>query len=582
MIDLKFSEILQLNRSIAAGLSSEKYKIAILSNISLFQIKTILEYFLRREGIHAEVEFGDFDNIIQDSRKFAAHDLVIVFWELANMVDGLQYKANLMDSRTLDLFLSQRKAEIDLVINTLGNSSLVLFNSFSTMVFNYDKLSEDNFDYLAVKLNQHLLNSMSTHANISRIDIEKIIAGISVDKSINLRHFYSSKTLYSLEFYKAYSLCIKPIVLAASGKAKKVLVFDCDNTLWRGIIGEDGFDGIDMSEDSANGAIFSEIQAIALSFNRHGVLLALCSKNNARDVEQVLHNHPDMKITNNHLSAKEINWNNKADNLRAIASSLNIGVDSLVFIDDSSFEVDSIKTMLPEVAVFQVPQKIVLYPQLLRNIGNLFFNISPSEEDLKRTRMYAEQVKRKKAKDFFVNIEDYLSSLELGLNIYIDNEEHLNRIAQLTQKTNQFNLTTKRYTAAECQRFISASNFRVIYFNTRDKFGDYGVTGLAIIRLDGKVEAHIDTFLLSCRIIGRNIELAFIDFLIPYLQDNKCMVVRAEYNKTAKNEQVGDLYDRLGFRLVADKGVSKSYSLDIGTFRKSQIDYIQVNYEGKN
>jgi FkbH-like protein len=575
--NLKYSEILEENKRLENRLKGNRYEITILSNIITHQLNEILEYHLRTEDINARAQSGDYDNIVQDSEKIKNSNLVIIFWELANIVDGLQHKANLMNDDEIETLLSKMKAEIDFVLMNLKEVSLVIFNKFSSLIFDHENIKKNNLDKVCAKLNEYLEQKASS--NIMLIDIDKVIANISVQKCVDFRYYYSSKALYTIEFYKNYAEYIKPIILAANGKAKKVLVFDCDNTLWKGVIGEDGFDGVEMSNRTERGVVFEEVQHLALELEKRGILLGLCSKNNLRDVNEVIADHPDMEIRDKHITIKKINWDDKATNLEAIANELNVGLDSLVFVEDSDFEADYIKRLLPQVTVLQVPKKLHEYPKMIREHMCLFFNLSESSEDMRKTEIYGQQTKRRQEKSKFSNLDDYLKSLELKLKIYLDDKSIIPRMSQMTQKTNQFSLTTKRYTEADIEKFVAGDQYNVLAFNVRDKFGDCGITGLCIIELDHKnKKANIDSFLMSCRIIGRNVEFCAFDLFMEYLKQREVGFVEAQYIKTIKNQQVEDFYERLGFILEKDSGNEKSYQLQLSQYMPKNLDYIGVSY----
>ena len=302
-----------------------------------------------------------------------------------------------------------------------------------------------------------------------------------------------------------------------TGKAKKAIIFDCDNTLWKGILGEDGFDGIDMSVHSKIGSMYHEVQNMAVWLSRHGVLIGLCSKNNPEDVAEVIEKHPDMALKNDHIVVSEVNWNDKASNLRAIAEELNIGVDSLVFVDDSSFEINLIREQLPQVVCMQVPEAIYDYPAQLAEIINTYFYFSDSKADLDKTNQYKQQAQRNQSKRQFGDIESYLKSLEMEVEFHVGDVTEIERVAQLTQKTNQLNLCTNRYTDAQIEAIKDSDNKGYISLSVKDKFGDSGLTGVAVVSFaDGKGE--IMDFLMSCRVMGRNIEYVFMDFIMAYLR----------------------------------------------------------------
>lgn len=574
-MELKYSEILRLNKELGNNLKSNSYSITVLSNIIVHQIKEILEYLLRKEDINANVKFGDYDNIVQDSHKYKDSNAVIVFWELCNIIDGFQYKIELLPNNQFDAILEKTKSEIDLVLKNLEKTSLVLFNTFTSILFSFSNIKKNNLDKLADLLNQYLENRIP--ANVKLVELEKVIANVGLEKSLELRYYYSSKVLYTVDFFKAYAEYVKPYFMSANGKAKKALIFDCDNTLWKGILGEDGFDNIEMSTATKDGAIFAEIQSIALALNRQGILIGLCSKNNPGDVDEVIKTHPDMQLREEHITINKSNWSDKVSNLKEIANELNIGLDSLVFIDDSSFEVNLIKEQLPEVTVLQVPERLYEYPKIFRENVGLFYNLSLTDEDQKKIEMYKHQVKRETVKKEFTDIQDYLASLALKMIIFENDESIIPRMSQMSQKTNQFNLTTKRYTEGDIQYFINDPNSDIYAFSVSDKFGDSGVTGLCIVTSNGSNKtAEIDTLLMSCRIIGRSIEYVFIDYIMDMFKEKKINVVKAKYIKTQKNEQVKKFYDKCSFVLSKSSDSITNYYLDINNYVPKQINYIEV------
>lgn len=575
MRNLKYSEILRLNKELCRGFKSNSYQIAILSNITINLIKEILEYSLRSESINPNIKIGDYNNIIQDSARYNASNMVIIFWELCNIIDGLHFKIEFFNNAQLEEIIKEIKLEIDLVFKNLEKTPLVLINKFTPLPFSGSNLKISNLERLAIRLNRHLEDKKSE--NVKLIDLEKAIARIGIERSIDLRYYYSSKALYTIDFFKVYTGHIKPIIAAANGKSKKAIIFDCDNTLWKGILGEDGFDNIEMSLKTSDGAIFSEIQNIALALSKQGILIGLCTKNNYGDVVEVINSHPDMQLRNEYIAIKKINWSDKAANLREITQELNIGLDSLVYVDDSAFEINLVKQQLPEVTILQVPQELHDYPRLMRENLGLFYNLSLTKEDSRKIEMYRQHVKRKNVKNVFSNIEDYLFSLQLRVVIYADDKSIISRMSQMSQKTNQFNLSTKRYTERDIRIFVTNDDSEVFAFSVSDKFGDSGVTGLCIVNFDYKTqEADIDTLLMSCRIIGRNVEYVFMDYLIDFMKGEDIKTISARYIKTPKNEQVREFYDQCSFSLVKSTGSVRHYSLDLSRYQPKKINYIEV------
>ena len=575
---MKYSHILKENSRLEYMVNNEKYSIHVLSNIIVNQLGEILEYFLRDRSIPGKVSFADYDNIIQASQKSNKYDAIIIFWEISNYIEGFQYQAEIITKDKLMEIEKKIINEMELVFESLKNSSLVLFNRFSSMIFSHTNPFCNELEEMVNRLNNYI--DKKNLDNFYFIDIDKAIATVGVSNSVDFRYYYSSKALYTIAFFKDYTNLVLPFFLAVSGKKKKAIIFDCDNTLWRGVVGEDGFDNINLSPNDPVGKIYHEIQSLALSLKNQGIILGICSKNNLTDVERVLNDHSDMLIRNKDLVIKKINWNDKASNLKEISEELNIGLDSIVFIDDSDFEIELVKQKLPQVTTLKVPSKIYEYPHMIRNAQNLFFDISKSNEDQNKTEMYKQQTLRKNAEKNSSNIEDYLLSLALKIRVFFDDKSLVTRMAQMTQKTNQFNLTTNRYTEADLLNFVMKDDFKVICISVSDKFGESGVTGLCILKLDkNKKVAKIDTFLMSCRIIGRNIEYAFMDKIIYLLKKENFFEVYANFKQTMKNDQVSKFYDNCGFKLLDTNDNFKSYSIIINDYKYRDIQYIETSYE---
>ncbi len=575
---MKYIDIIKQNKLLSKQLPEPKYKILIMSNVTNHFLTAIIEYTLRVHAIPAVAKTGGYDTIVQDSESTCDSDLIIIFWEIGNIMDGFQYKSDILSDEQLESIIEKVELEIDLVFQNLSKIPIVLINRFTAMPFVSHSIGNSNLEMVANRLNEYLENNLTKYIKI--IDIEKVFAIIGLKKCIDLRHFYSSKALYTIYFYRAYAEYIKPLILSANGKAKKALIFDCDNTLWKGILGESGFNEIEMSPSTKDGLIFNEIQSIALALNRQGVLLGLCSKNNFADVKEVLTSHPDMLIREENLAIQKVNWEDKVSNLKNIARDLNIGLDSLVFIDDSTFEINLVKEQLPEVEVLQVPEKLSEYPSLIRNSMGLFYHLSQTAEDKKKTLMYKQQALRTSDRKGYNGVEDFLRALKLKIVIFQDNAALIPRMSQMTQKTNQFNLTTRRYTERDLDDLIQDPNSIVIAASVSDKYGDSGITGLCIARIDVQEKrSEIDSFLMSCRIIGRNIEYAIMDALINKLKKRGIRFIDAKYVKTPKNNIVEKFYDNCSFTPSKVLEGNKEYIFDIERDCMKQIGYIEVNYE---
>ena len=358
------------------------------------------------------------------------------------------------------------------------------------------------------------------------------------------------KQPYTGAFWSVLGGHLADVVLREKTPSPKCLVLDADNTLWGGVIGEDGIGGIELSS-AFPGIAFQEFQRVLKGLRNRGVLLAVASKNNREDVLEVFRNHDDMVLSVDDIAVWRVNWAPKSQSIREIAAELNIGEDSLVLIDDSHYELAEVHASLPHVRCLQVPEEIAELPSLLPDSG-LFRNMRTSTEDLKRTEMIlAEQARKDQGSS--MTREEFLASLGLVVDYFEVADEHVGRVAQLTNKTNQFNLTTIRRSEADIRALMASGDHLVRAIRVADKFGDYGLVGVAVLHREDDAW-DIETLLMSCRVLGRGIETAFIARLVDDVRAAGAERVTAGYVPTAKNVIVADLYPRHGF---SDQGAGR-------------------------
>ena len=382
---------------------------------------------------------------------------------------------------------------------------------------------------------------------------------------IGRERFYSPKMWYfgSLPFSRQGELLLAREVLRVErilrGERKKCLVLDLDNTLWGGVSGEDGIEGISLASFGM-GAQYRDAQRVAKELSQQGVLLAIASKNNREDALRPFREHPHMLLKEEDFVKIKADWNPKPSNIEAIAQELSIGLDSLVFIDDNPLEREAVKLALPEVAVPDFPDGDAWrLPAFMKQVARTYFTaLRLGEEDVRKTEMYRTEAKREAAARLsaHLSLDDYLASLEMKLRFYRlgPHAEEIPRAAQLTQKTNQFNVTARRYTEADIAAMAGDRCVRVWMAELRDRFGDYGRICLVIARLNAaevadEPTATIDTFLMSCRAMGRQAEDAVLGCVERSLAGEGVTAIRGEYRETNKNEPVREFWDKMGYEL---------------------------------
>jgi FkbH-like protein len=345
-----------------------------------------------------------------------------------------------------------------------------------------------------------------------------------------------------------------------AGKIAKAIAVDLDDTLWGGVIGEDGFHGIKIGREYP-GAAYRDVQRALLDLRQRGILLAVCSKNNPADAMEVLERHPEMLLRPEHFAAMRIDWNDKAGNLRELAAELNIGLEAVAFLDDNPVERQQVRAAAPEVHVIDLPDDPMRFARAIRE-APVFERLSLSAEDLQRGDMYRGQRERLKLESSATSREDFYRSLDQRAEIGRVSAATLARVAQLTQKTNQFNLTTRRYSEQQIAAIADSPEWRVYWIRVRDRFDDNGLVGVAIMGLEDAAW-RIDTLLLSCRVIGRTVETAFLAHLVEEAAAAGARAIEGWYLPTNKNAPASDFYPNHGFRLAETKDCGTRWALDV-------------------
>ena len=397
------------------------------------------------------------------------------------------------------------------------------------------------------EFNARLKRLAQSDRRFTCIDYADLVMETGFERWFDPRLWYLAKMRLSPAAAESLAERVGSFLTASRGLTRKCLALDLDNTLWGGVAGEDAPEKIRLDVDGP-GAAFHDFQKALLRLSRKGILLAVCSKNYPEFSMEIIEKHPRMVLRKDDFAAIRINWENKSDNLRSIARELNIGLDSFVFLDDNPREREEIRKILPEVAVPELPSDPVYYAGFLKKVEWNYFNLlSITEDDLRRTRQYREQSARREEEGKFGSLEAFYHSLDIRVSVVrlAKGSPNVERVSQLTQKTNQFNLTTRRYSIPEIAGMLDREDrVGVYYLEMRDKFGDYGIVGVIILKdTDGRT--LIDTFLLSCRVIGKKAENVFLSCA---LRDwGRTGEVEGVFIPSAKNRLVSGLYPGLGF-----------------------------------
>ncbi len=415
---------------------------------------------------------------------------------------------------------------------------------------NYGLKTSCSFAFQLLRLNYLLSEGCQQFKNVYLIDLNVIQSEVGRRIFHDEKLYYIAKMPVSTEALPMVAKSVLDTVVALTGRMKKCVILDLDNTLWGGVIGDDGMDGIQIGELGL-GHAFTEFQMWLKELKNRGIILAVCSKNNEDTAKEPFLKHPEMVLRMEDISLFVANWDDKATNIRAIQKTLNIGMDSIVFLDDNPFERNLVKSLIPDITVPELPEDPAQYLSYLKGL-NLFETVSYSEEDRDRTRQYQAEISRTALQQQFGTFDEYLESLEMKAVAAPFDSFHYPRIAQLTQRSNQFNLRTVRYTEAEIEAIAQDDSHLTLYFTLKDKFGDHGLISVVILDKQDADTLFVSEWLMSCRVLKRGMEEFIVNKIVETAQKNGFRHIRGEYIPTPKNAMVKDLYENLGFQRIAE------------------------------
>ncbi len=432
---------------------------------------------------------------------------------------------------------------------------------FQSLLGNNEHRHSRSAQSLVWKVNQQLRSLADSHG-VHLISVDTFAAAAGVTTWHDEALWHRSKQEIHPRVAHLYGDHVGRLLAAIRGRSRKCLVLDLDNTLWGGVIGDDGVAGIAIGQGSAVGEAHLAFQRYAMELARRGVILAVCSKNDEANALEAFDKHPDMLLRRRDIACFVANWGDKATNLRHIAQRLNIGIDSLVFADDNPFERNLIRQELPEVAVPELPEDPAGFAACVAAAG-YFEALGVTDEDEERTAQYRANAEREQLRESVTDMTAYLSSLRMELQYKPFDRIGLPRIVQLINKTNQFNLTTRRYTEPEVERLLTDDAALHLQFRLLDRFGDNGVIALVIGRLNGQREMVLDTWLMSCRVLGRQVESATLNVVAARAREAGARVLVGIFKPSAKNGMVKDHYAKLGFEPAADGDGDTTWRLSL-------------------
>ena len=566
----------ELKKNARKNVDSKEIRLAVVGNCATQFFSTTIQGYAKLEGINLSVFDADYNQIdvqLLDSTSEVYNynpDSILVWLATDKLYEEF-----------LDTPIAERSEFANLVIKKIeyywglinnNSKARILQPNFTEIddkaLGQYSCKVKTSFIYQIRKLNYLLEEAIGNRNDVYPIDLFSIQVQEGQARFYDASLYFNAKMTISMDSLPAVAKAVVDVIKAMEGKIKKCVILDLDNTLWGGVIGDDGMGGIQIGE-LGKGHAFLNFQRWLKQLKECGIILAVCSKNNEEIAKEPFERHDEMILRLDDISVFVANWNDKASNIRMIQESLNIGMDSIVFIDDNPFERNLVREMIPDIEVPELPEDPALYLGFLQQC-NYFETASFTGVGADRTQQYQAEYERKKLQMTFNSIDDYLESLEMVGEAKPFETERYARIAQLTQRSNQFNLRTIRYTEDEIERIANDSHFITLYYTLKDKFGDHGLVSVVILEKVSDEAVFVDTWLMSCRVLKRGMEEFIVNKMIYTAKEAGFKTINAEYIPTMKNAMVKDIYITMGFTEI-DKG---KYTISVESYEEKK-NYIK-------
>lgn len=553
-------------RSIGGRVFQKKIKVAFLSSFTINGIEEALRVKCAESDIACATytcAYGQYNqDILNQSSKLYefSPDITFIIIDTRTVMSTLFYTPYATPVNERRSYIDKRVADFVNLVRIFKNrtdSKLILTNC-SIPTYSPYGICEGKSEYglreMVYDFNAKLSDAFRSDPQVFLFDFNSFVSIYGEANVLDYRQFLVGDIKVSLSHIPHLAEELMGYVKAKLGVNRKCIVLDLDNTLWGGIIGEDGFDRIDLSLKPP-GMAFVEFQRVLLALYQRGIILAVNSRNNEDEALKVIREHPYMVLREENFATLKINWNDKISNIIEIAKELNIGLESIVYFDDDPINRELMSKAIPQIMTVSLPDDPSLYASTLMRIND-FNTLAVTSEDMKRGQMYKQEQKRIELKNSASNVEDFLKQLEIKVTMKKANNFTIPRIAQLTLKTNQFNLTTRRYQEEDVQTFASDQNKLIGCAQTKDKFGDNGITGVYIVNKNlAEKEWFIDTFLLSCRVMGRGIEDVMLGYILNKAKEEGIIKVKAEFIPTKKNKPCEQLLPDFGFQKEGEQWV---------------------------
>ncbi len=554
----------------------KKIKIALLGDTATQFLNQAIRGIGFDHGFDLEILEADFNQIERQvydptSELYEFEPEFVILFQSSHKLLGKYNKLKVEEQSSLSFNEMESISSIYIILSEKLKAKVIFLNysEINDSIFgNFANKTESSFLFQLRKLNFNLMEFASNHPNFYICDLSSIQNQIGKENLFHPSVYINTEMVLSINSLPYVASKILDIINAINGKIKKCVILDLDNTTWGGIIGDDGVENIQIGSLGI-GKAFTEFQYWVKKLKNRGIIVAVCSKNTESVAKVPFENHPDMVLRLDDISVFIANWENKADNIRQIQSILNIGFDSMVFLDDNPFERNIVRENIPSICVPELPEDPAEYLEYLYTL-NLFETNSFSKEDNERTKLYQIEAQRATVQKKFTNEGDFLKSLNMLSLVESFNKFNTPRVAQLSQRSNQFNLRTVRYNESDIELLCTSKEHATFAFTLEDKFGDNGLICVIILEKRDNQELFIDTWFMSCRVLKRGMENFVLNTIVNFANENNYKKIIGEYIPSSKNEMVENHYLNLGFNqkesfweLAIDKYKSRENEIKI-------------------
>lgn len=562
----------ELQKACKKEAGGKEIRLAVLGNCATQFFSQAVKGYGRLSGLNLTVFDADYNQIATQllnpsSEVYGFGADKILIWLCTEKIYE-EYLAEEVSLRNAfaETYMQKIQHYWDLIENN-SKAQILQMNFFEIddkALGNYSSKMDFTFIYQIRKLNYLLAEAEAKNGKVYPVDALSLQLNLGRDFFFDAALYYHAKMSVSMDALPYLAKAVIDVVNAMDGKIKKCVILDLDDTLWGGIIGDDGMGGIEIGE-YGKGHVFTNLQRWIKQLKDCGIILAVCSKNEADIAREPFEKHEEMILRLSDISIFVANWNDKASNIKMIQESLNIGMDSMVFLDDNPVERNLVKEKCPDIEVPELPKDPALWLDFLQR-KNYFETASYTGSGSDRTKLYQREFERKSHQQSFETIDDYLQNLMMEGRAKAFEPVKYPRIAQLTQRTNQFNLRTVRYTEDDIKRLAEDKGFITLYYTLKDKFGDYGLVSVVILKKTSEKELFVDTWLMSCRVFKRGMEEFVMNHVVQTAKENGFETISSQYIPTKKNQMVKDIYEAMGF----NRDGENLFHLDLDTFKTAK------------